>query len=451
MLPIVVQRFALLFASLVLVLSGCGSGAKAPPPPARPPASVTAGPVIVRDIPIYIDEIGRCAAPETVSVLPQVSGRIIEAPFKEGAELKKNDPLFTIDPRPFETQLAHARAELAASEAAQKQSEATLKQHIAYIDQMKAELLQSKSKLELNAMELQRATNLLETNAIAKQEYDSKKMAVSVGESEVKASAAAIAVAEAQVKQSEAAIAMAKARISASEAQIQSAQLNLEYTSIVSPIDGRVGQRLVDKGNVVNASNPTPLVVIQRLDPIYIDFTVPERELTRIRASLDSGELKVECRIPELADKPREGAVIFLDNAVLDATGTVKLRASIKNPDKFFWPGQFVKVRLLLGAKKDAVLVPTSATQVGQTGTFVYVLDAESKAQMRPVKLGQRHDDLTAVEDGLKAGEKTILTGQMMVFPGAPVTVLPTPDAAPNGAAPKADAPKDAPKDGAAK
>jgi membrane fusion protein, multidrug efflux system len=435
----------------VLSVSGCGSksAAGSAAPPQLP--LVTASPVTVRDIPIYIDEIGRCAAPETVSVLPQVSGRITEVHFKEGADVKKGAPLFTIDQRPFKVQLDQAQAELASNIAAKAQSEATVKQHQAYIEQMKAELQQSKGRLQLNEMELERATNLLQTNAIARQEYDSKKMAAEVGSAQVRASSAAIAVAEAQMTQSKAAIGIAEARMAASQSQIQAAELNLEYTSILSPIDGRAGQRLVDAGNVVHVNNPTPLVVIQSLDPVYIDFTIPERNLADVRKSLDAGNLKIEARIPEMQDKPRTGDVIFLDNAVLDATGTVKLRASIPNADRFFWPGQFVKVRLLLGSKKDATLVPTIAIQIGQTGTFVYVVDSDSKAQMRPVKLGQRHDDLTAIEEGLNPGDNVILTGQMMVFPTAPVKIAPPPQSPRAAGAEKGTGDKGTAKDGAAK
>ena len=286
--------------------------------------------------------------------------------------MKKGDKLFSIDARPYEAQLAQAKADLELNQASVEQSEASLKQNQALLEEVdQAALSESRSRLALNQTEYERAKNLLETNAVAKQEYDSKQMALTVGESQVSASNAAVAVAEAQIKQSTAAIAMAKAHIASSRASISIAELNLEYTSIVSPIDGRAGQRLAEAGNVVTA-NAGSLLVIQRLDPIYADFTIPENELASVRKSMAAGELKVECRIPNENEtkieneKPREGVLTFLDTSVQDGTGTVKLRATIGNADRYFWPGQFVNVRLIVGVKKDAVLIPTVASQVGQ-------------------------------------------------------------------------------------
>ena len=220
---------------------------------------------------------------------------------------------------------------------------------------------------------------------------------------------------------------MAKAHIGASASAVKTAELNLEYTAIASPIDGRAGQRLVDVGNVVNANNNTVLLVIERINPIYTDFNVPETELGRVRKSMTAGALKVECRVPEDAEHPREGEVSFLDNAVQEGAGTVKLRALIPNADRFFWPGQFVRIKLVLGTKKDATLIPAGATQLSQNGPFVYVVkvtDKGSIADLRPVKLGQRYGDLIAIEEGLTAGENVILAGKML-FPGAKVAVQP--------------------------
>ena len=412
----------LAFLSAGVFIPGCQKAAPTAPPP-RPPPMVTAAPVTIQNIPIYIDEIGKSVAPEVVSVQPQVSGKIMAIHFKDGVDLKKGDKLFTIDPRPFQAQLDQARADLALNEASLAQSEATLNQYQAQIEQVNAEWAQSKSRLDLNKMEFERAKSLLETNAVSKQEYDTKQMAIQIGEGQVKASGAAIAVVQAQARQSTAAVAMVQAHIKSSQAAIETAEINLEYTTIVSPIDGRAGQRLVDTGNVVNATIGTQLLVIQRLDPIYTDFTIPERELSKVRQAMAAGQLKVECWTPEEADKPHSGVVTFLDNAVMGSTGTVKLRATLANSDRFFWPGQFVKVRLILGTKANAVLIPASATQIGQAGTFVYVLKADSTAEQRPVTLGQRYGDLVAIDEGLAAGDNVILTGQLMVFPTAKVTV----------------------------
>jgi multidrug efflux system membrane fusion protein len=414
--------FLSLSALVVVVLAGCQQKAPAAPPQ-RPPPTVSAALVTVRDVPVYLDEIARCASPEIVSIQAQVSGLIVGVHFKDGAELKKGDQLFTIDPRPFQAQLDQAKAALELQKASLEQSEATCGQQKAAFDQAQAELAQSKSKLDLALLEFERAKNLLETNAVSKQEFEGKQVAVTVCEAQVKAGVAAIAVVEAQTKASVAALSMVKARIGESEAAIRAAEIQLGYTTIVSPLDGKAGQLLIHAGNVVMANAGAPLVVIQRLDPIYVDFSVPERDFARVRASMDKAPLKVECRVPEDRANVHLGDVVFVDNAVQDATGTVKLRATVENKDRYFWPGQFVEARLLLYTQKDAILIPATAAQVGQNGPFVYVVGGDSKASLRPVKLGQRHDALVSIEEGLAAGDKVIVAGQLMVFPGAQVVV----------------------------
>jgi membrane fusion protein, multidrug efflux system len=318
----------LVFSAAIMCLLASCQKPPAAPPPDRPPPAVTAAPVITRDIPIYLDEIGKCAAPEVVSIQPQVSGKITEVFFSEGSDLKKGDKLFTIDPLPFQAQLKQVNAELALNIASLEQSEASLKQHQAMLDQSKAELSQSESRMVLRRIEYERAEKLFQEKAGSKQDYDSKKMSLAVGEAEINAAKAAVTVVEAQVKQGQAAISMARAKILASEAAIASHQINLDYTSILSPIDGRAGQKLVDKGNVVNHTTHTPLLVLQSLDPLYVDFIVPERELSKVRTSLNNGHLKVECRLPDSADQPRGGEVFFIDNAVQESTGSCAQKLS---------------------------------------------------------------------------------------------------------------------------
>jgi multidrug efflux system membrane fusion protein len=405
----------------LLLLSGCGKK-EAEQQSQRPPSAVTATKALAKDVPIYLDEIGRCAAPEVVSVQPQVGGRITEIFFKDGAELKKGDRLFTIDPRPFQAVLEQAKADLALNQASLEQADAALKQNQAQLEESQAQLEQAKYRQSLNETEFTRAKSLLETNAVSKQEYDKVQMAATVGEAQVRAATATVEVARAQGRQSTAAIAMVKARIAASEAAIKTAEINLDYSTINSPIDGRAGQRLMDVGNVVATMNAPSLVVIQRLDPLYTDFTIPESELANVRASMAQGQLKVLCRIPETSDT-REGDVSFLDNAVQDGTGTIKMRAIIPNQDRRFWPGQFVNVRLILGTKQKAILVPLVATQIAQSGPFVYVVKPDSTADLRPVKMGQRHDDMIVIDSGVSAGEDVVITGQLMLYPTAKVSV----------------------------
>jgi multidrug efflux system membrane fusion protein len=366
------EKLLVLLCTSALLLSGCAK--KDPPAFERPPSPVIVAPVVTASVPVYLDEVGRTVAREMVSVQPEVSGRITEIRFTDGANLKKGDPLFTIDPRPFQAQL----------------------------DAAEANLVQSKAALDFARIQFARVQELVESRAIARQDYDTRKNAVDVG--------------AAQVKQYEAAV--------------ESARLNLEYTSIRSPIDGRAGRRLVDVGNVVTA-NSTTLLTIERLDPIYADFTVTENDLPAVQRNSRGGQLRVEVRLPDEPERPVVGRLTFLDNTVQASSGTVLLRATVPNADRHLWPGQFVKVRLVLAMLPKAVLVPATATQDSAKGPFVYVVKEDSTAELRPVKLGQRQGDLIVVEQGLEPGERVVTTGQLGVMPGAKVRVDTPPAAAP--------------------
>ena len=359
------HRFGTALAfTFALTLSGCAK--KAPPAFERPPAPVNVVSAISQNVPLYIDEVGRTVARESVSVQPELSGRVTEIHFTDGADLKKGELLFTIDPRPFQAQLNLAEANLA----------------------------QSKAALDLAKIQFARVQDLVESKAIARQDYDTRKNAVDVG--------------EAQVKQFEAAV--------------ESARLNLEYTAIHSPIDGRAGHRLVDIGNVVTA-NTTTLLSIERIDPIYADFTVTENDFSEVQRHSSKANLKVEVRLPDEQDKPLVGQLTFLDNSVQPASGTVMLRATVPNGGRRLWPGRFVNVRLILATLPGAVLVPAATPQDSAKGPFVYVVKDDSTAEPRPVKLGQRQGDLVVVEQGLKSGERVITTGQIAVMPGSKVRV----------------------------
>jgi multidrug efflux system membrane fusion protein len=347
-----------------LGLIGCAK--KDPPAFERPPAPVTVVSAISHDVPLYLDEVGRCVAREVVSVQPEVSGRIMEIHFTDGADLQKGDMLFTVDPRPFQAQLDAAEANLA----------------------------QSRAALDFARIQFARVQDLVESRAIARQDYDTRKNAVDVGAAQVQQNIAAV----------------------------ESARLNLEYTSIRSPIDGRAGHRLVDVGNVVTANNST-LLNIERLDPIYADFTVTENDFSDVQRHTARGALKVEVRLPDELDKPLVGQLTFLDNAVQSSSGTVLLRATVPNGGHRLWPGRFVNVRLVLATVPGAVLVPANTPQDSAKGPFVYVVKEDSTAEPRPVKLGQRQGDLIVVEQGLKPGERVIINGQLAVSPGGKVRI----------------------------
>ncbi|MEO6436298.1 MAG: efflux RND transporter periplasmic adaptor subunit [Tepidisphaeraceae bacterium] len=428
--------------ALMALAVGCKREASAMAPMERPPAPVVMTAAIAQDVPVYIDQIGRTAARESVTIVPQVSGKITQLHFTDGANIKKGDLLFTIDARPFD--------------AAVKQAQATL--------------AESRAQLKFAYDESKRMEEIRNSGAVSITEWEQKVNAV--------------AVAEAQVM--------------AGEAAVQTATLNLEYCAIHSPIDGKAGVRLVDAGNVVNAGGPdggTKLLMIQAFDPIYADFTVTENELGTVRKFMKQGrlpqedpqgKLKVFVDVPGDAQQivaalggsaagpaaeaaglalegapaatqptiattqalagagPREGRLTFLDNTVQQGTGTVRVRATLPNSDSYFWPGQFVRVRLVLTTRKNAVLVPAQAQQIGQQGPYVYVVkqgkvkDAKGEeqsatiAEIRPVTPGQRQGDMVVIEQGLSAGEQVVVQGHMGVTPGGPVRDAGAPQGAPH-------------------
>ena len=357
-------RWVAMLAVLPAVL-GCGKkSTEAAGPPQFAPL-VTAATATTHDVPVYLEEIGRSGAFESVTVTPQISGRIMERHFEDGAELKKGQLLFTIDPRPYQAQLDSAQAQLA----------------------------QSKAALDLAKTQLKMYDSIANTRAVSQLDVETKKNTVAVDE----------------------------AQVQANEAAVENAKLNLDYCYIHSPIDGRAGMRLVDVGNVVQ-TNTTGLLLIQRLDPIYADFTVTEGDLPEVQRELARGTLHALVRIPsDPPERAREGKLTFVDNMVQNATGTVNLRATIPNGDHHFWPGQFVNVTLVLAMAKGAVLIPNQATQISQQGPYVYVVKPDDTAELRQVTLGQRQGEDVVVTKGLAAGERVVVTGQLTVAPGGKV------------------------------
>lgn len=386
------SRMLCLCGFLALAFVGCES--RATPALERPPAPVSVAVAVERDVPVFLDEIGKCVAREVVSVQPQVSGRITGIHFIDGADIKAGDLLFTIDPRPFEAELQRAESSLARDTAIMRQAEATLARDI----------VQSRNA----EVQAQRYADLLKQEGVSKEQYDQMR-------TEAEAS-------QATVNADRAALASAQQAIQVDGAAVESAKVQLGYCYIHSPIHGRAGHRLTDVGNVVEA-NTDALLVIQRLDPIYADFTVTEKDLTAVQHHMRQGELRVEVRLPDDAGAPLAGKLTFLDNAVQQDTGTVMLRATVPNPDRRLWPGRFVNVRLILTTLRGAVLVPAAAPQMSARGPFVYIVKDDGIAEMRPVKTGQGQGDLVVIEQGIKPGERVVVNGQIGVTPGGKVLV----------------------------
>jgi multidrug efflux system membrane fusion protein len=389
-----------LMVALAAAAAGCVN--KAQPNFERPPAPVTVAPAVAQDVANYLDALGKIVAREVVAIQPQVSGRITKIHFTDGANVKKGQLLFTIDPRPFEANLQQAQANLARDAALKKQAEANLAREVA--------------REKWGRAQVDRYRTLVEQGVVAKEQYEQLRAEY---DSLVANSEAARAV-----------VRSADETIKVDNAAIETAKVQLSYCFIHSPIDGRAGQRLVDIGNVVNPggsgnsdSNDNALLVIERLDPIYADFTISQNSLSSVQQEMRQGTLTAEVRLPDAVNDPVTGQLTFVDNAVQDETGQVTLRATLPNPDHRFWPGRFVNIRLVLSTMPGAVLVPASAPQMSANGSYVYVVKPDSTAEQRQVSLGQRQGDLIVVEKGVAAGEQIVTNGQLGVTPGGKVNI----------------------------
>ena len=361
------MRLLWIFLPIFCVLAGCG--------PSSPPNSTqqTVKNVLVtkalsKDVPVQLYEFGRIAAPETVDVKPQVSGRITEVHFTEGQDVKKGDLLFVIDPRPFQADLEQAQAQLQSDSA----------------------------QLDLNKNNLQRDEKIGPQHFVSEQQIDTDK---------------------ANVKNFQGAVGR-------DQASIDRAKLNLEYCYVRSPIDGRTGRRLVDAGNYV-ATGAVSLINIQRQDPVYADFNISENDLARLRENMPGNQLNVDVVAPTQPDVTKSGVLTFLDNAVSTQAGTVLLRATIPNSDHYLWPGQYVKVALTLQILKGAVVVPGQTIQLGGKGPYLFVVTPDDTVEQRLVTQGVRYRDLVVVADGLKADETVVVEGQLTIGTGAKVNPSP--------------------------
>jgi multidrug efflux system membrane fusion protein len=352
--------------AMFLLLRVFTGGQKPTPQPAPRPVEVAK--VIQKDVPLYLDEIGTCAAFETVQVQAQVSGQITARNFQDGADVKKGDSLFTIDSRPYEAVLVQAQGQLA----------------------------QAKSQLILDQITLKRQQDLRSKGVTSPQDLDTAQGTVNNDEAKVKSAEGAVAA----------------------------AQVNVDYCNIRSPIDGRVGLRQVDVGNIVGGGSATGgvvLVTIQGIDPIYTDFTVAEPDLALVRKYLGGPNVKVMTDAEGDQLQPREGTLSFIDNALQPGSGTVKVRGVTPNPDRALWPSQFVHVRLILDILKNSKLVPSGAVQIGQNGPYIFVVKSDSTLELRQVKPGQRQGDLTVIMEGVNVDETVVVSGQLQLAPGTKV------------------------------
>ena len=347
-----------------------------------------------KNVPVEVQVIGNVEAFSTISVKAQVTGQITEVHFHEGDFVKKNDLLFTIDPRPLEAALNQAQANVSKDEASLGQAQANL----------------ARDRAQARYAEAQ-ATRY-------QQLYDQKIISRDQAE-QLRANADAVAQA---VQADLATIESMKASIGASRAAVENAKVQLGYTKIYSPITGRTGNLTVKQGNVVTANN-LELMTINQVEPIYVTFAVPESQLTAIKTYMAQGKLPVRAK-PQDDDSAEEtGVLTFVDNTVDVTTGTIKLKGTFPNVDHKLWPGQFVRVNLKLTTQRDAVTVPNEAVQTGQAGSFVYVVKDDRSVESRPVKVGARVENDMVIDSGLEPGETVVTEGQLRLAPGSKVVV----------------------------
>jgi multidrug efflux system membrane fusion protein len=319
------------------------------------PVPVLAATARTADVPVYLEGVGTTRALNTVTVRPQVEGKLISVTFKEGQDVRRGDVLAKIDPATYKAQL----------------------------DQTTAKKAQDEATLANARMDLERYTRLAASNAGPKQQADTQR--------------ALVAQLEAQLKSDQAAI--------------DNAQTYLNWTTITAPLDGRTGLRLVDEGNIVRAGDLTGIVVITQIKPISVLFNLPQQQLPQVNRALARGALQVETVGLDNKTVLDRGTLQVVDNQVDPATGTVRLKAEFPNPDLQLWPGQFVNVRLLIETLPQVVVVPTAAVQRGPSGPFVYVAQPDNTAAVRNVSVTQQDETQAVIASGVQPGERVVTSG----------------------------------------
>ena len=403
-----------------LGLAACEKGAgPATAKSAPPPVPVTVASVVQRDVPVQVRAIGNVQALATVSVLSMINGEVMDVHFNEGEEVPAGARLFTIDPRQLQAALLQAQA--------------TLAQHQAQVKQAEANVAKDQVQLENAKVEEDRYRRLVDGGFVAREQYD-----------QIKTAELALA---ATIEADRAAVETAKALVQADQAAVENVRVQLSYTEIRAPIDGRTGNLLLHKGNVVKANDVgNPMVVINRIHPIYVAFSVPEAQLEQIKRYRAAGALAVEATAPDQPGGVVRGTLTFVNNTVDPTTGTIQLKATFTNNENALWPGQFVNVALTLTRMPGALLVPSQAVQNGQKGQYVFVVKADDTVEPRPVVPGAADGRDVVITSGLSAGERVVTDGQLRLVPGSRVDVKVAAPAPPGPASAPAPTPGPAEK-----
>ena len=364
-----------------------------------PPARSISVPVVVakvaqKSMPIEVTAVGNVEPIATVSIKAQIAGELLEVHFREGDFVRKGQLLFTIDPRPYQNQVAQIEANIGKDQAQLQQAEANLARDTAQLDYAKAES--------------QRYATLLQRGLIATDTSE-----------QVRSQANAL---QESVRADRAALDSTRAVLVADQSNLEAAKLQLSFCSIYSPIDGRTGAVMVKAGNLIKSAD-VPIVVINQLNPIYINFTVSQQYWTDVKKNLNDDVLHVKAIVPQDPEHPKQGSVIFIDNAVDPTTGTLHMKGSFDNLANQFIPGMFVSVQLRLSEQPNAKVLPTSAITEGPNGRFVYVVKDDKTVEMRPVVSTYSYGGESVIESGLAGNETVVTDGQTRLTPGAKVQI----------------------------
>ncbi len=413
------------------LLTSCSSSQAESGKERRSAVPVVVATVAQKNLPVQIRSTGVVEAYNTVTVKSRVGGQLIEVGFKEGQDVKQGDLLFRIDPRPLEAQLQQAIANQVRNEAQLQQAIANQLKAEASITQAKANYDRDAAQLTFANSQRQSYDQLYAAGAISRTQAEQFQNNASTSQSNLNASGSAVIVSSAAAESSKADVEAAKANLAAGAALIENAKVQLSYTEIYSPINGRVSSLKVNQGNLVKADDTAPLVTISQIRPIYVTFTVPEQSLAQVKQYQKRGKLKVVALLPN-DGRPVEGELTFIDSLVDSTTGTVQLKASFANGDDRLAPGQRVDVVLQLTEETNAITLPVAALQTGQKGQFVYVLKPDNTVELRPVQVSNTVGNEASIKQGLAVGDQVVVDGQFNLAPNTKVEVKPPSTTTPN-------------------
>jgi membrane fusion protein, multidrug efflux system len=418
---------ALLPLALLALTTACSGGnaeSKQAQPARRPAVPVAVAVVERKAMPIQIQAIGTAEAYSIVTIKAQVGGELVRAHVKEGQDVRKGDLLFSLDPRPYEAALAQAQANLAKDHVQVQQARAVLERDTARVAQARANLVRDQAQGANAQVQERRYADLVQKELVSREQYDQVRTNAESIAATVRADEAEVRSAEETVRADAAAIRSAEQTVRADEAAVENTRLQLGYTTIRSPVDGRAGSLMMYEGNVVRASgtNDSTLLVINQVQPIYVAFTVPQQQLAEITRYMARATLSVDA-VPAGEPQPVRGALTFIDNAVDVTTGTIRLKATFANHERRLWPGQFVNVSLTLAVQPDAIVIPSPALQTGQQGAYVFVVKPDATVETRRVAAARTQGNETILASGLQAGEQVVTDGQTRLTGGARVEI----------------------------